>query len=239
MRQVPELDRSPIGIAGDGRVARHFLHYFNLLGRPVRTWSRRASNQPPPDAFDDCDTVLILLSDSAVVPFIETWPALRSKRLVHCSGCLVTPRAEAAHPLMTFGADLYDLDTYSRIPFIVDAGATPFDVLMPGLPNPSFAIPAMDRPYYHALCVMAGNFSTLLWLKLLDGLQTRFSIPAAAALPYLEQVAANFRADPSHALTGPLARGDITTVDANLRALAGDPFQAVYAAFTRAYDERS
>jgi phosphoglycerate dehydrogenase-like enzyme len=36
MRQVPEF-----GIVGSGRVARHFQHYFNLLGISVRAWSRR------------------------------------------------------------------------------------------------------------------------------------------------------------------------------------------------------
>ncbi len=36
MGQVPSLSTSPLGIVGDGRVARHFHHYFNLLGLPVR-----------------------------------------------------------------------------------------------------------------------------------------------------------------------------------------------------------
>ena len=79
---------------------------------------------------------------------------------------------------MTFGLDLYDLATYRSIPFVLDSGRTPFHDLLPGLPNRSFTIPADDRPYYHALCVMAGNFSTLLWLKLFDELEGRFGIPA-------------------------------------------------------------
>ena len=41
MRQVPALDASPFGIVGNGRVARHFQHYFTLLGFPVCTWARR------------------------------------------------------------------------------------------------------------------------------------------------------------------------------------------------------
>lgn len=234
MGQVPEL-----GIVGSGRVARHFHHYFHLLGIPVRGWTRREAERPPPEAFDSCRTVLLLIRDDAIVPFVEEWPDLRAKRLVHFSGSVATPLAEAAHPLMTFGPALYDLDCYRQIPFVVEAGATPFAELLPGLPNPSFVIPAAQRPYYHALCVMAGNFSTLLWQKLFDELEGRFGIPAAAAHPYMARVAANLASDAGRALTGPLSRRDAVTIAANLDALAGDPFQAVYAAFVKAHDQRA
>jgi hypothetical protein len=195
MGQVPAFDAAPIGIVGDGRVARHFLHYFNLLGLPVRAWSRRVPAAGPIDALAFCRTVLLLIRDSEIVAFIDAWPALREKRLVHFSGSLVTRAAEGAHPLMTFGHDLYDLATYRGIAFVLDSGGTPFQELLPGLPNPSFSIPATDRPYYHALCVMAGNFSTILWLKLFDELRGRFGIPAAAAHPYLTRMTANLLAD--------------------------------------------
>lgn len=239
MRQVPEFDPTPFGIVGDGRVARHFHHYFNLLGLSVRTWSRRASTPPPPEALASCRSVLLLIRDEAIVPFIEAWPALREKQLVHFSGSLVTSAAEAAHPLMTFGPTLYGLPEYRAIPFVLDAGGTPFGELLPSLPNPSYVIPAEDRPYYHALCVMAGNFSTLLWLKLFDELQGRFGIPPLAAYPYLSRVATNVMADGNRALTGPLSRGDAQAVAANLKALKGDPYHAVYAAFARVYEQRS
>jgi len=239
MRQVPALDASPFGIVGNGRVAIHFQHYCSLLGFPVRAWTRRQASPHPPDALAPCRTVLLLIPDAAIVPFVEAWPGLREKRLVHCSGNLVTPMAEAAHPLMTFGPKLYDLADYQAIPFILDSGGTPFTELLPGLPNPAFSIPAADRPYYHALCVMAGNFSTLLWGKLFDELQQRFDIPPSAAHPYLARVTTNVLSDARRALTGPLTRGDTDTIASNLNALDGDPFQAVYAAFVRAYEQRS
>ncbi len=238
MRQVPASDTAPIGIVGNGRVARHVLHYFNLLGLSVRTWSRRTPGTGPAEALASCGTVLVLIQDAAIVPFVEQWAALRDKRLVHFSGSLVTDVAEGAHPLMAFGHELYDLDTYRRIPFVLDAGGTPFRELLPALPNPSFTIPASDRPYYHALCVMAGNFSTILWLKLFDEFHNHFGIPASAAHPYLAQVTANLLADASRALTGPLSRGDTETIAANLKALEGDRFHGVYSAFARAYERR-
>jgi predicted short-subunit dehydrogenase-like oxidoreductase (DUF2520 family) len=238
MGQVPAFDATPFGIVGDGRLARHLQHYFDLLGLPVRSWSRRAAGAlSPVDALAPCGAVLILIRDAEIVPFIDAWPALAEKRLVHCSGSLVTPAAEGAHPLMTFGPALYTLADYQAIPFVLETGGTPFADLLPGLPNPSFAIPAADRPYYHALCVMAGNFSTVLWVKLFGELQERFGIPASAAHPYMARVTANVMADAARALTGPLSRGDTTTITSNLKALDGDPFHAVYSAFVRAHDD--
>ena len=76
MRQVPAFETAPIGLVGDGRAARHFHHYFNLLGLPVCAWSRRASRAvPSPAALGECRTVLLLIQDAAIVPFVEAWPA--------------------------------------------------------------------------------------------------------------------------------------------------------------------
>lgn len=239
MGQVPEFDQTPFGIVGDGRVARHVHRYLDLLGIPVLTWARRQPGPSPSEALGSCRTVLLLIRDEAIVPFIEAWPSLGEKHLVHFSGSLVTPLADGAHPLMTFGPRLYDIADYRAIPFVVDAGRTPFAELLPGLPNPSYTIRPEDRPYYHALCVLAGNFSTLLWVKLFDEFQGRLGIPPSAAAPYLARVAANVAADGRQAMTGPLSRADRQAVTANLKALEGDPFHAVYAAFVRAYDERA
>jgi predicted short-subunit dehydrogenase-like oxidoreductase (DUF2520 family) len=236
--QVP-AGKTPLGLVGSGRLARHFRHYFDLLGLPFRTWSRRESTEHPSDALASCDTVLLLVRDDAIEAFVDAWPALRRKRLVHCSGSLLTSAAEAAHPLMTFGPSLYGVHEYRAIPFVLDAGGTPLPDLLPGLPNPWFTIPRAERPLYHALCVMAGNFSTILWTKLFDTFETRFDIPRSAAFPYLRRMTTNLEIAPGDALTGPLARGDVQTMAANLKALEGDAFHAVYAAFARIYDQRS
>jgi hypothetical protein len=239
MRQVPDPSPVPFGVVGNGRLARHVSHYFHLLGLPFRSWSRRSAGVPPPQALAGCGTVLLLIRDDAIGPFADAWPALRGHRLVHCAGGLRVPGIAAAHPLMAFGDGVYDLSTYRSVPFVLDQDGPPFGDLLPGLPNLSYRVPAEQRAYYHALCVMAGNFTTLLWQKLFDELQARFGIPPSAAHAYLRRVAGNLAADPAGALTGPLARGDTRTLDANLHALAGDPYQAVYAAFVRAHAHRS
>lgn len=239
MGQVPTHRAVPIGIVGDGLVARHLIHYFELLGVCTQQWSRRGVPVSPPDALRSCDTILLLIRDGAIAPFVHAWPVLRDKRLVHCAGGLSLATAQAAHPLMTFGRDLYDLETYRRIPFVVDAEGAPFSELFPFLDNPSFAIRRDDRPFYHALCVMAGNFSTLLWQKLFDDLESRLGIPPSAAYPYLTRLAINLQADAGRALTGPLTRGDVETVEANLAALRGDRFHGIYQSFVRSYEGRS
>ena len=233
MRQVPTT-QAPLGIVGDGRLARHFLYYFQLLGIRVCQWSRRTSTADPADALASCESVLLLIRDDAIVPFVTQWPQLKEKRLIHCSGSLVTPLARCAHPLMAFGEHLYDLETYSSVVFAVDAGIS-LSELLPGVPNRCFAVPPDQRPYYHALCVLAGNVSTLLWVKLFEELERRFQVDASAAHPYLKQIVANLLDDPRRALTGPFSRGDREAIRSNLRGLEGDPFHAVYAAVAGMY----
>jgi predicted short-subunit dehydrogenase-like oxidoreductase (DUF2520 family) len=239
MRQVPDRPRSPVGIVGRGRLATHLAHYFTLLGIPIRCWSRRTDAGSPEETLAECPVVLLLISDSAIAPFVGLHPGLQSHTLVHASGSLVTPLAHAAHPLMSFGPALYDLETYRAIPFITDENGPPLGELLPGLPNPRFTIHASARPYYHALCVMAGAFSTMLWQKLFADFEHRLGLPPEAAHPYLRRLSAALLTEPRHALTGPVARGDAGAIQSNLAALEGDPFQAVYEAFVRVYDQRA
>lgn len=231
-------------IIGGGRLARHMRHYLTLSGLPVSAWSR--------DGADDVNThriantlarlqatvspashVLLLVSDKAIPEVLQRYPFLHEKILVHCSGAQSIPGVAGAHPLMTFGHDLYTPEQYRQIPFVVDQGHQLAD-LLPGLSNPHFHIRPEDKPRYHALCVMAGNFSQILW----QAASERFSalgLPPETLHPYLQQVARNFVANPGAALTGPLSRGDQHTTHRNLKALDGDLLQPVYQAFVDLY----
>lgn len=136
---------------------------------------------------------------------------------------------------MTFAAELYPRALYERIAFVVEAGGPSLEELLPGLPNRSYRIPSADKPLYHALCVLGGNFTTLLWSKVFAEMEGRLGIPPAAVRPYLEAITANLLAPLGAPLTGPLARGDQATIDRNLAALAGDPYHEVYEAFVHAF----
>ncbi|MCM2324709.1 MAG: DUF2520 domain-containing protein [Oligoflexia bacterium] len=225
------------GIVGDGRVARHFIAYLEQLRLPYAQWSRKAAAAngiTVEERLADCDVVLLLVSDSAIEPFAQEHPALREKRLVHFSGALVTPLAQGIHPLMAFGPTLYGPEVYETLAFVAEAGPLKFHEVFPSFPNPVFEIPAELKPRYHALCVLAGNFTVVLWRKLFEEFAGRLGLPAEAALPYLRRIARNLEENPAGALTGPLQRGDLATVTKNLQSLEGDAFQEVYLAFVRA-----
>jgi hypothetical protein len=107
MRQVPVLDAGPIGIVGDGSVARHFLHDLSLLGLSVCAWSRRA-----PAAG----------RRKLSPPAAPSFSSFAIRRLSPCPPCRRVARSAGKTP----GHEFYDLATYCRIPFILDSGGTPF-----------------------------------------------------------------------------------------------------------------
>lgn len=232
MGQVPS-DNAPYLLVGNGRLSRHLRHYFDLEGIRWRLWAR-STGLPLEDSLEGAGAVLLLISDDAIEGFLERHADPAGPPWVHCSGSLSTPRATCVHPLMTFGDELYDRDRYRRMAFICDRGGRFFEELFPLLPNPHFEIDPADRPLYHALCVMAGNFTTLLWQHAFAAFEDRLSLPRTALHPFLEQVAGNLERSASP-LTGPLARGDRRTIERHLAALEGDPFRGVYQSFVAAH----
>lgn len=233
MGQVPRY-----GIVGDGRMARHFRHYLGMLGVPARQWSRRTEGRAgivPERQLADCEVVLVLIRDGAIVSFLEERRSLfAGRRAVHFSGAVATPLAAGFHPLMTFGEELYDLGTYRDIPFIGERGGPGFTEIFPELSNPAYAIDREDKALYHGLCAMGGNFTVLLWQKLFSDFERRLGLPREAAYPYLRRIAANLEADADRALTGPLQRKDAATIRSHLGALGGDPYAEVYRSFVNA-----
>jgi hypothetical protein len=137
MRQVPGYL-----IIGNGRVARHFCHYFSLLDIPVSQWRRPESLTRLKTLASKATHILLLVSDKAIEPFIREHLQDTAAVKVHFSGALTTPLAHGAHPLMTFNDGVYPLEKYKSIPFVVDAGAPDFEDLLPGLPNPHASLPA-------------------------------------------------------------------------------------------------
>lgn len=180
---------------------------------------------------------LLAISDRAIEQFIRSHPELDEAVRVHFSGRLASSLAIAAHPLFSFAGTFYERKLYERIPFVVDRRLPSLATLIPGLPNHSFFIAPERRERYHALCVLAGNFSTLLWRKLFFELDAEFGMPRRLALPYLESITRGLEGAGSP-LSGPLSRGDQTTLQCNLEALKGDPFEQVYSAFVSAYEQQ-
>jgi hypothetical protein len=228
--------RRTIAVIGDGRAARHLVPYFQSQGLEVLTWARRTDGPEALRALPGrVEAIWLLIRDDTLAPFLAEHAYLRERPLVHASGSLTLPGVLGAHPLMTFGPETRTHEFYARMAFVLDAPVFQFESLFPELPNPVFSIRPEERAYYHALCVLAGNFPALLWSKLFHGFESRLGLPAVAARPYLEAAVANLAADPRGALTGPLARDDRETIARNLAALGDDPFAEVYRAFVAAY----
>lgn len=225
-------------LIGNGRLASHLTHYFALLGLPHKQWSRQSA-VPLSSLARECDRILLLIKDDQIDNFISDHPELHQKQIIHCSGALASPYAICAHPLASFSQTLYDLSFYQSIPFIIDKGSPSLDELLPGLPNPSHVIEPHLRPLYHALCVMSGNFSTILWQKFFTELQAKFGLSKELTTPYLQSITHNLQHAASCTLTGPLARNDKQTIASNLAALQDDPFADIYRAFVRAFTESS
>jgi 2-dehydropantoate 2-reductase len=220
-------------VVGNGKVAKHFTHYFELLGIHFSQWDRRLPLSDLYSKLETCTHVLVLISDKALIPFIETHFHSSSKPITHFSGSLDIPGAFSAHPLQTFTEDLYSLEDYQRIPFVLTEGVE-FKNILPGLPNPSFHIPAGAKSHYHALCVMGGNFTTLLWQHVFAEF-AKLGLPSEIAWPYMDKVIQNLKFNNQQALTGPIQRRDALTIKKNIEALNQDSYQDIYRAFVKAH----
>ncbi len=228
-RQVPETKKiKPVAIVGNGKMARHMIRYFELVGQPYVHWFRQ-TNSPytsplsslsrlarfkhkinklfnPVDnslaaSIVDVTKVLLLIPDDQIEYFIQNNQVLQNKTVIHFSGSLYTDKAQGCHPLMTFADQLYDLARYQTIPFVVDEGVE-FSQLFPLFENVVHTIKPEQKCLYHAMCVMAGNFSQMMWHAIGSELQN-LDLPADLMSAYLQQNTENFVTNPDNSATGP------------------------------------
>lgn len=220
-------------IVGSGRAAKHFAHYFNLLKINYETWNRTQSQEALHSSLQNANKVLVLISDSAIKNFIETQLFDFDGTVIHFSGALEIRGAISAHPLMTFGNDLYELEQYEKIPFVL-VHPHKLSEIMPELKNPNYQISPQDKALYHALCVYSGNFTTLLWQEALRKFSD-IGVPQAALNPYLMQIVSNIVKDAGNALTGPIARKDYVTIEKNRQSLQDKKMKKIFNAFMESY----
>jgi predicted short-subunit dehydrogenase-like oxidoreductase (DUF2520 family) len=217
MRQVPHYL-----IIGNGRVARHFQFYFSNLNLSYSSWHRSEPDSKLQEQINHASHISSKLKN-------------RPQLLIHFSGSLITNAAYGTHPLMTFSESLYPKNQYQTIPFIIDQDAPPFEEIFPGLTNPHFRLSKELKAKYHALCVLSGNFSCMLWQKLIATFENEFNFDPEIAHPYLIQQTQNILNNYKTALSGPLTRNDFHTIKNNLASLDSDPFQNVYKSFVECY----
>lgn len=208
---------SNIIIIGNGRLAKHLIHWCSLLQKNVSHWHRATEEKPL--NLKNIDYIWLAISDNALVSFYEESlkPILSGQKVVHFSGTVHHAEMIAAHPLMTFSHELYDLATYNKI-FFGLTGANSLVEALPDFTNLSFKVRAEDKPLYHALCVTAGNLPQVIWSE--TAVQfADLKIPKAAVQSFLQQSLTNFFTLGLSAVTGPIVRKDTATITQNLSAL--------------------
>ena len=221
-------------LIGNGRLASHLSFYFNNLNIDYLKWDRN-SDLTLDKLILRSNKILLAISDNAIEPFIQkNRNLIQNKLIVHFSGSKSIDVAESAHPLMTFGDRLYERGFYKTIPFITEKGKKSFHQLFSKLPNPNFEINPADKPYYHAWCSIAGNFTTLLWKSFEDRIVNEINLPKKVMIPYLEKIMENLIKS-NNPLTGPFAREDIGTVKIHKAALKDDLFLGIYNEFFNYY----
>ena len=223
-------------LLGRGRLALHFK--YMLKDTSLLAWDRSQSPHQLQEKALLASHILLAVSDSAIESLAEqlrTYLISKDEKpvLIHFSGAHNFQGLEDAHPLMSFGPTLYAPEIYEQFTFVT-SGEKRFEDLFPTLKNPHVKIRPEQKSRYHALCVLGGNFTVLLMQEMLKGFR-ELHIETSNSAPYMQKIFENLLQNPQAALTGPLVRRDISTLQQNLSALKGHPYAPVYRSMVEAY----
>ncbi len=186
--------------------------------------------------------VLIAVTDSAVSEVAQRLveQGMRRGIALHTCGALgaeaLAPLASAGvscgalHPLQTFATPEQGLSALPGCLFAIDGDPAALawaERIAHLLGGETLRIPAESRLLYHAAAVMASNYIVALVdaaAMLMDAAGVRGEKALRAIGPLVEASAANaLRLGPVEALTGPIQRGDLLTIEGHVRALEGAP----------------
>jgi predicted short-subunit dehydrogenase-like oxidoreductase (DUF2520 family) len=190
----------------------------------------------PQGAADNADFVVITTPDDAiaVVAGEVRWHA--GQYVVHCSGAdsldvleparLCGAQVGSFHPLQTFASIQKAIDNLPGSTFALEAEGDLLEVLKEmsrALEGRWIKLGAGDKAAYHTAAVMSCNYLVTL-VKMATDLWASFGIPREEAiqalLPLLKGTISNIEnLGIPKALTGPIARGDIGTVQIHLNTL--------------------
>ncbi len=170
----------------------------------------------------------LAISDSAIVSFYEKYIQGFDCTAVHFSGALHDARILSAHPLMTFTDKIYSDELYAEITFAI-TGFKNLSEALPGFENKFFNVLAENKPLYHALCVVAGNFPQMLWSEV-SARCSQKNIPFEGFNLYLRQSLENFISGGASSISGPLVRKDLSTIEKNKSALP-ENLKNIYSVF--------
>ena len=235
-----------VTIIGTGAVGSALLDFFTSNGYPVISKLDKSSVLPD-DESRFGDVIFITTPDDVITTISENlarkeirW---REKTVVHCSGSLSSDQLSAIaatgagtasmHPIQTFrkgdGADRFQGITVSLEGY-TDAKALLKPLILHMKANPIDVTPGQKQAL-HIGAVFASNYLVSLLRtveKYLDSEEIEGGIEIMR--PLIEQTVRNiFEMGTSEALTGPVSRGDVQTVESHLSRLIFYPdHQALY-----------
>lgn len=153
--------------------------------------------------------------------------------------------ALALHPAMSFSGTSKDLERLSGCLFAVTASESTLmlaDAVVLDLGGEPVMVPEFDRLRYHAALAHGSNHMVTLVGQAMQVLRDcGFDNPSRVLRPILEATLDNALERGDRALTGPIARGDVHTIEAHLEALSAESSDVytAYLAMARATAERT
>lgn len=158
----------------------------------------------------------------------------------HCSGALSstelstlqkkTQQIASIHPIHSFAAPQQSLQQFAGCYCAYEGNTDALTMLMPkfeAIGAQLFAIATAHKTHYHSASVMACNYLVALLdasLSCFEKAGVNRQQAQQLLLPIVHQTVDNtLQFSPEQALTGPIARGDSSTVEQQLKALESDP----------------
>lgn len=198
---------------------------------------------PPPASLGEASCVLVTVRDAQLdgaLEFLSTAPLGVRSVVLHASGSAdpvgLGALRLADHPCGTFHP-LVALSDPTRAPQMLrgawigvdgdDDARRVSERLAAAVGAHVLRIPPGEKPRYHAAAVFASNFPTVLMglaEELLREVGIAPEIARQALHPLFASAVENMRSGGgAAALTGPIVRGDVDTVERHLRALRAHP----------------
>ena len=188
------------------------------------------------EVADNAQLVFITTPDDAIAKVVAELQWYPGQSVVHCSGADSTDILASArecgadvggfHPLQTFASVAHAIENIPGSTFAIEAEEPLLDTLKQmaiTIEGSWVRLGAGDKVLYHAAAVIACNYFVTL-VKLATDLWQSFGVPpqqaTRALIPLLRGTLHNIdNVGLPHCLTGPIARGDLGTIEKHIFAL--------------------
>ncbi|MGY4767173.1 Rossmann-like and DUF2520 domain-containing protein [Kribbella sp. CWNU-51] len=196
---------------------------------------------PADEVTTRADVVLVAVPDDLIHDVAHTLPLTSAQYVVHLSGAHglgplagLAAMPVALHPSMTFPGGAVKLDGVMFTATAPDEARPMVERLVKALGAQLQWVADEQRARYHAGLTHGANHLTTLLTQAVGVLrEAGVADPAATLRPLLAATLDNTLRSGHHALTGPIARGDVDTVAAHLSVLR-DRTASTYAELARA-----